>query len=166
MPAGLTCSLHQSELQTIAMSPAPTFSPVSSILHHDSPRAAVFFTLCPAERGRFAGSSPVALSERSEFSGRSGGPSAARAARRAGARRCAALRAASAKVGAGNAATDSKVPPIPHPLPNPPLEGEGSGWQEWEVPFDFPEDADPRAAQGLCYKPIAYNRALLLRRIA
>ena len=125
MPAGLTCSLHQSELQTIAMSPAPTFSPVSSILHHDSPRAAVFFTLCPAERGRFAGSSPVALSERSEFSGRSGGPSAARAARRAGARRCAALRAASAKVGAGNAATDSKVPPIPHPLPNPPLEGEG-----------------------------------------
>jgi len=44
-----------------------------------------FHPLCPAERGRFAGGSPVALSERSEFSDRPGGPSAARVARRAGA---------------------------------------------------------------------------------
>jgi hypothetical protein len=43
----------------------------------------VCLPLCTAERGRFAGGSPVALSERSEFSDRPGGPSAARVARRA-----------------------------------------------------------------------------------
>jgi adenine-specific DNA-methyltransferase len=32
-----------------------------------------------------------------------------------------------------------------HPHPSPPLEGEGTGLQEWEVPFDFPAEADVKA---------------------
>ena len=60
---------------------------------HDPPRARGFLPLCTAERERFAGSSPVALSDavrrsgiqarkaRSECSDRPGGPSAARGER-------------------------------------------------------------------------------------
>jgi len=117
--------------------------------------ATVPIPLCPDERGRFAGSSPVALSERSDFSDRPGGPSAAKAARRAGeagraslptclheqesrspagARPGAASQQAPTRVGADDAVTGGKVPTIsrrfryssnPHPLPGPPLEGEG-----------------------------------------